>query len=90
MAPEALTSVEVGWHGLLGDRRWAFVRDGVPQSGFPWLTMRERATLYPLAVGCIVLGLYPMFIFDGMNKGLFELVAATKSSAATIAQMAGL
>ncbi len=56
----------------------------------PPLSNRERLTLYPLAIGCIVLGLYPMFIFNGMNKGLFELVAATKSSAAAIAQMAGL
>jgi hypothetical protein len=30
---------------LAGDRRWAFVRDGVPQSGFPWLTLRERADM---------------------------------------------
>ena len=45
MAPEPLTEVEVSWHGLAGDRRWAFVRDGVPQSGFPWLTLRERANL---------------------------------------------
>ena len=34
--------VDVSWHGLAGDRRWAFVRDGVSQSGFPWLTLRER------------------------------------------------
>src|SRR5262245_11947829 len=45
MAPEPLTEVEVSWHGVAGDRRWAFVRDGVPQSGFPWLTLRERANL---------------------------------------------
>lgn len=42
MAPEALAEGEVGWHGLAGDRRWAFVRDGMAQSGFPWLTLRER------------------------------------------------
>jgi uncharacterized protein YcbX len=45
MAAEPLTEVEVSWHGLAGDRRWAFVRDGVPQSGFPWLTLRERANM---------------------------------------------
>jgi uncharacterized protein YcbX len=45
MAPEALESVEVGWHGLAGDRRWAFVRPGLERSGFPWLTIRERAEL---------------------------------------------
>ena len=42
MAGEALSEVDVSWHGLAGDRRWAFVRDGVRQSGFPWLTLRER------------------------------------------------
>jgi len=42
MAAEPLESVDVGWNGLTGDRRWAFVRDGLERSGFPWLTMRER------------------------------------------------
>jgi uncharacterized protein len=45
MAAEPLAEVEVSWHGFAGDRRWAFVRDGVPQSGFPWLTLRERPDL---------------------------------------------
>jgi uncharacterized protein YcbX len=45
MGGEALAEVQVGWHGMAGDRRWAFVREGVAQSGFPWLTLRERADL---------------------------------------------
>jgi hypothetical protein len=45
MAGEVLAEVEASWHGFVGDRRWAFVRDGVPLSGFPWLTLRERADL---------------------------------------------
>jgi len=45
MAAEALPEVEVSWHGLAGDRRWAFVRQGLTQSGFPWLTLRERAAM---------------------------------------------
>lgn len=45
LAAEALDDVEVSWHGLAGDRRWAFVRDGVVHSGFPWLTLRERGDL---------------------------------------------
>ncbi|MEO8275031.1 MAG: MOSC N-terminal beta barrel domain-containing protein [Thermoanaerobaculia bacterium] len=45
MAAEPLTEVDVSWHGLAGDRRWAFVRRGVPQSGFPWLTIRDRADM---------------------------------------------
>jgi hypothetical protein len=46
MAGESLRSVEVGWHGLAGDRRWAFVRPGMERSGFPWLTIREAPQLW--------------------------------------------
>jgi len=42
MAGESLGSAEVGWHGVAGDRRWAFVRPGLERSDFPWLTIRER------------------------------------------------
>jgi len=45
MAGEALTEGEVSWHGLAGDRRWAFIRNDVAHNGFPWLTLRERADL---------------------------------------------
>lgn len=45
MAPEAVPSAEVSWHGVAGDRRWAFVRDRSEESGFPWLTIRERPDL---------------------------------------------
>ncbi len=42
MGAESLEGADVSWHGLAGDRRWAFVRGGVERSGFPWLTIRER------------------------------------------------
>lgn len=45
MAAEALTDIDISWHGFAGDRRWAFVREGVTQSGFPWLTLRERSDM---------------------------------------------
>lgn len=45
MAGEPLSSVNVSWHGFAGDRRWAFIRDGVVKSGFPWLTLREHSAL---------------------------------------------
>jgi len=45
MAAEELVEAEVSWHGLAGDRRWAFIRNGVVHSGFPWLTLRERGDL---------------------------------------------
>ena len=45
MGAEALSSVDVSWHGFAGDRRWAFIRNDVPQSGFPWLTLRERGDM---------------------------------------------
>jgi uncharacterized protein len=41
MAAERLAEVDVSWNGLDGDRRWAFIRPGVEDSGFPWLTLRE-------------------------------------------------
>ena len=41
MGAEELAEAEVSWHGLAGDRRWAFIRNGVVHSGFPWLTLRE-------------------------------------------------
>jgi uncharacterized protein YcbX len=45
MAAEELDGAEVPWHGVAGDRRWAFIRDGQARSGFPWLTIRERPEL---------------------------------------------
>ena len=48
MAAEPLDSAEVGWNGIVGDRRWAFVRHGLERNGFPWLTIRQvpRMALY--------------------------------------------
>lgn len=46
MAAENLQSAEVSWHGVAGDRRWAFIRPGVERSGFPWLTIREKPELW--------------------------------------------
>lgn len=40
MRGEALQQGHLYWHGIDGDRRYAFVRQGV-DSGFPWLTGRE-------------------------------------------------
>ncbi|NNF27785.1 MAG: MOSC domain-containing protein, partial [Gemmatimonadetes bacterium] len=45
MGPEPLEAIDVSWHGVVGDRRWAFVREGLEQSGFPWLTLRQNADL---------------------------------------------
>jgi uncharacterized protein YcbX len=42
MAGEPLDAADVSWHGVAGDRRWAFVQPGLERSGFPWLTIRER------------------------------------------------
>ena len=42
MAPDAVQTAEVSWHGVAGDRRWGFVRDPREGSGFPWLTIRDR------------------------------------------------
>lgn len=45
MGAEALRTASVSWHGLEGDRRWAFVRHGVENSNFPWFTIRQRADM---------------------------------------------
>jgi uncharacterized protein YcbX len=45
MAEESLASADVGWQGVAGDRRWAFVRPGHQASNFPWLTIRELPTM---------------------------------------------
>ena len=46
MASESLEAIDAGWNGFTGDRRWAFVRDGLERSGFPWLTIRERPEMW--------------------------------------------
>jgi uncharacterized protein len=45
MAAEELSTVDVAWHGLAGDRRWAFVRPDQEHNSFPWLTMRQRVEM---------------------------------------------
>jgi len=46
MAAEVLDAVDVSWQGMAGDRRWAFVQDGLVRSGFPWLTIRELPAMW--------------------------------------------
>lgn len=45
MAAEPLAEVDVSWHGLAGDRRWAFIREAAARSGVPWFTLRNREDL---------------------------------------------
>src|SRR3984957_5019119 len=50
MAGEELDGVEVSWHGLAGDRRRAFIREGKGRRGFPGGENRaapERARYRP-------------------------------------------
>lgn len=44
MAGEPLAAVDLGWHGLTGDRRLAFRRVD-DRSGFPWLTASKLPEL---------------------------------------------
>ena len=46
MAGESLPRAEVSWQGLAGDRRWAFIRPGIPRSGFSWLTIRQQPRMW--------------------------------------------
>ena len=51
MRAEALTEAKVGFQGIAGDRRFAFIQ-GRDHSAFPWLTAREvpRMLLYQAAL----------------------------------------
>lgn len=42
MMAEGLESCQLSWHGVAGDRRWAFVRTATNSRGFPWQTIREN------------------------------------------------
>jgi uncharacterized protein YcbX len=44
MAGQALREVSLGWHGVEGDRRFAFVRES-DVSAFPWLTASKLHSL---------------------------------------------
>lgn len=44
MRGESLPEAQLYWHGLEGDRRYAFVRRGA-NSGFPWFTGRDLSQL---------------------------------------------
>lgn len=44
MAGELMSSAQLGWHGLEGDRRLAFVRLGA-RGGMPWLTASKLPSL---------------------------------------------
>lgn len=48
MRGELLESVDLGWHGLDGDRRLAFRRPG-DRNGFPWLTATKLPELIRFA-----------------------------------------
>jgi uncharacterized protein YcbX len=41
MAGDEISEAELSWHGVAGDRRWGFVREGGEHGGFPWLTIRD-------------------------------------------------
>jgi uncharacterized protein YcbX len=44
MAGQSLDSASIGWHGLDGDRRFAFIRVST-ESGFPWLSASKLPKL---------------------------------------------
>lgn len=45
MAGEAVTSADLSWAGIAGDRRWAFVRPASSMNGFPWHTIRDNPAM---------------------------------------------
>ena len=79
MAAEPLDGAEVSWHGLAGDRRWAFIRGGMVRSGFPWLTLREMPEM----------GLYrPRFAEPGRPDGSQTLVRTPSGAELDVADPA--
>jgi uncharacterized protein len=79
MAGVSLNSSELGWHGLVGDRRLAFRRIG-EANGFPWLTaskLRELVLFKPFTpneVGTGEVPILPTHILtpDGNTVELFS------------------
>jgi NADH-quinone oxidoreductase subunit M len=47
--------------------------------GYKDLNLRERLTLYPLAIIIVVLGFYPMIILDKINPSIFGLINSIKT-----------
>ena len=56
----------------------------------PPMTTRERITIYPLALGSIVLGIVPMFVFWYMNAGMIKLIELTQAGAKAAIHVAGI
>ena len=70
MRGEQIDATQVFWHGLAGDRRYAFVRGG-NTSRFPWLTGRELPNLLRYA---------PYFV-DAANPGASRVRVITPAGA---------
>ena len=66
MTGEPLDQVKVGWHGLAGDRRFAFVRSG-NRTGLPWLSAREFPGLIR----------YRAYFMDSANPDVSTLMIRT-------------
>jgi uncharacterized protein YcbX len=70
MRGERIDATEVYWHGLAGDRRYAFVRGG-NTSRFPWLTGREVPNLLR----------YAPYFTDSANPGASSVRVVTPDGA---------
>jgi uncharacterized protein YcbX len=51
MGAESLSAAEVDWYGVVGDRRFGFVRE-TDHSDFPWLTIREVPAMTRYGARC--------------------------------------
>ena len=81
MSGELLDTVDLGWHGLEGDRRLAF-RRADDRGGFPWLTaakLPELILFAPLRRGPVVDGSLPTHVRtpDGVALAVFGQDLAT-------------
>ena len=76
MRGEALQEAQLGWHGLVGDRRLAFRRVD-DRSGFPWLTackLPELILFAPVHRGANTPGGLPTHVrtLEGKELGVFS------------------
>src|ERR1700690_3132774 len=96
MAGEELPSAELGWHGIEGDRRFAFMRMG-NMSGMPWLTASKMPELirykaYHVNGGDSSLPIVPVRTPDGADtevghESLRQKLAAAFGSEITLIRL---
>src|SRR4051794_21040940 len=84
MGGESLAAAELRWHGLEGDRRYAFVQSD-HTGDFPWLTIRELPAMMLYRAGAAADPEQPPAIHtpDGRRLGITDPALADELAAAS-------